>query len=309
MFRKLGQFVISANILLCLINNKLLSQVYQPVLHSFDFYQTYIPGGFCDGIITDTLRFEKDTLINGLLYTKMRNIVDLGYSKTRIEYNYFRQDSSNSKLWMLENQKDKLIYDMSLQIKDSFRIEPTFGNPFYIHVTKVDTIDGRKCIHFNTKFNVCDAQGSEDFYFIEGLGSNGGILYNIYYSTYNIIGPAQSSYLLCASIQNELVYANKFFNGQCYVRIVQTKDYKYSKELNCFPNPSHETVHFKLAESDQMLNGKIELISQEGKILNVVHVKDQTEVNIELPKVESSFLYLRFVDKINTSTCKILLVE
>lgn len=178
-----------------------------------------------DGFDTDSLFIVKDTTINALEYKAINNLHGEPW--------FLRESTDKSKVYLYSpnlSESEFLVLDLTLQKSDTFFIGVDKSDTLV--VDSVFTIDGRKHIRFN--YVIEFAGGSENFEFIEEVGSNFGLFYQGIDSYY--IG--QRHYLLCAYKNGILDYSNNAFNGQCNVTWTGIKSNESNRKLKVFPNPS-----------------------------------------------------------------------
>jgi hypothetical protein len=214
-----------------------------PMIHDGDDYYIY-DTAYERVDITDYYMGEIDTLFNGMLSTK------LSTSETN-DTVYFKQTSNCTQLYASFNDttasKFKLIYDISLETGEAFSME------LYVHkyndywewvdtTLYVDTIyytaEGRKIVQFdhlqklgvqNNQYNYLRFWGPQYLCFIEGVGSNNGI----------IPLNSQSDYAF-----GHLIYAahkNGSYSYSSGSTIVSTPSIK-SISITAYPNPASDYI-------------------------------------------------------------------
>lgn len=282
--------------------HELKCQIYKPILFGKNSFQTFIPRGYCDGISTDTLKFVGDTIIQNRHYSIL-TAIDEYHEDTLL---FYRQDSSFSKLWLWSRNKEHLVYDLSLKINDSFEITHLYDKSFFIKVVKVDTQDSKKHIYFDTDFGICICCDEELFQFIEGHGSNGGIMYNLFH--YPLPNPRviQESYLLCEDSLGVSIYKNKLLHGECYRKDVKTNNQSYYNQYYFYPNPTHDEIRFQPLDNTIDLNGHITLFNITGQVLYEVNINDKKNVTLKVSDFFQSHGFLKYTSKSGTYVYKII---
>ncbi len=203
-----------------------------------------------------------DTTINNLKY---KDII-WGYA--------LRQDSTNSKLYMLnyESNEEYVIMDLNLAKGDSFELKNPYLETKYIVVDSVYSENGRKIIQLNySKVFVYNTYDYEKFKFIEGIGSNMGITYQFNFMF-------DHPYLLC--YQNDTVsYRSPFFESCDYVYDVGLSDSQY-QNYKITNTVTHDFVKIQVFDNECYtltvfdLNGKV--------ISNTKIIENETIIDMRL---------------------------
>lgn len=179
-----------------------------------------------DGIVTDSTYYVGDTLINEIEY----RIID----RNKIFY-FVRESESNDKLWLLDPLNDNnemLIYDLSLSTDDLFMVDS--GGKINSSVDSVYFKDNRK--HIKLDYLVEGPAGEEALTFVEGVGTNYGILYKA--GLVDQIG--SEHYMLCSYKNNSLMYQNKSPRHSGICRVNWTRIFSNEVQDDSFvigPNP------------------------------------------------------------------------
>ncbi len=202
--------------------------------------QDYAPIA-CEGctwsISSSKFTFMGDTLINDITYSKVYfhfGLTEL--TPEALEFaGSFREDTVMGKSWIIVpgNTDELLLYDFTLEVSDQIQVSPLRIGSFYtlyeygfledvfpltLTVELVDSLiinsEYRKVIQFQNQFNTFDS-----LIWIEGIGSNGGILFSADSSSQ--IGGADELYpeLLCVEKNNQIVYDNPYWES-CYKELI-----------------------------------------------------------------------------------------
>lgn len=282
--------------------HELKCQIYKPILFGKNSFQTFIPRGYCDGISTDTLKFVGDTIIQNRHYSIM-TAIDEWRNDTLA---FYRQDSSFSKLWLWSRNKEHLVYDLSLKVNDSFEITHLNDKSFFIKVVKVDTQNSKKHIYFDTEFGICLCCDTELFQFIEGHGSNGGLMYYLFLHTFPNTRVIQESYLLCEDSLGVSIYKNKLIHGECYVREVNTNNQSHNNQYYLYPNPTHDEIRFQSLDNAIDLNGHITLFNITGQVLYETNINGKKNITLKVSDYFQSHGFLKYTSKSGTYVYKII---
>jgi hypothetical protein len=176
-----------------------------------------------------TLRIDGDTLYQGILYHKLREIGSL-YLPINFYKGAFRDDSIHRKVFFLPNSDtvEQLLYDFNLQIGDTLRTYNTKKTYSRIRIIGLDSIligsDYRK--RWLLSGDHTDAE------IIEGIGSTYGFL--------DLLMPLIEGhpYLTCFSENNKSLYPIYNANEGCPL-ISSVKIENKSLDFEVYPNPSN----------------------------------------------------------------------
>lgn len=203
-----------------------------------------------------------DTTINNLKY---KDII-WGYA--------LRQDSTNSKLYMLnyESNEEYVIMDLNLAKGDSFELKNPYLETKYIVVDSVYSENGRKIIQFDySKVFVYNTYEYEKFKFIEGIGSNMGITYQFNFMF-------DHPYLLC--YQNDTVsYRSPFFESCDYVYDVGLSDSQY-QNYKITNTVTHDFVKIQVFDNECYT---LTVLDLNGKVIsNTKIIENETIIDMRL---------------------------
>ena len=239
------------------------------------------------GLTTDTLSFDRDTIINEnpwkIIYAPGKTI-------------YLQEDITTGK-WMYFTTIDtiqKVLMDLSLAVGDTFYVTGAWlPDPGFYEVDSVYIKDQRKHVQLNLPLYYA---GDEKLVFIEGVGPNIGLSYK----DDNSIELAP--YLLCQWKDNIQNYSNNYFDGKCAIFSDTKVDEgnKLSGFANIYPNPTTGIV--KIQNSDYSIK-EILVHDTTGRQFFIKNKNDEMDLS-DLP----DGLYLIKIICINgiTETHKVL---
>ena len=186
-----------------------------------------------------------DTVINSTVY---KNIHTIGENKvwsspsTLISINYYnyysalRYDSTFQKVYYYDNSTstDTLIYDFNLSLGDTV--------PHLQFVAYVDSIDTISIGGFQLRkfYYVPDSSYSiwpNENYFIEGLGSNNGLIF--FNPDFMSVSGGVGTELICFQLDS-IYYPT---NPVCDIFTSVNNEYNFRKNISVFPNPSGNNFH------------------------------------------------------------------
>lgn len=200
-----------------------------------------------DRAIMDTLYLSDTIIINSNKYYKVI------YSSERFHKNnnivgYFREDTISGKAWFQGylDSTEYLIMDLSLKKGDSIYVKMVYGNK-YAHIINDEIVAGRKVL--TTDYHYGGGFISENLKFIEGVGPNASIMYQIDSSTAEEINQ-EFGYLICKQYNDSrLVYAWDTIDHECGLLWDNIDEVTYN-QISIYPNPVIETLSLKCSNKD-----------------------------------------------------------
>ena len=230
-------------------------------------------GGFTGSVITRKYKFSAEPIfLNGVFYYEILfNDQENGgtWKNTGINTRY-----ENNMIFEGNNTEDFAIIDFNLQAGENF------NNPFgaaYI-VTAVDSITLENGERRKRQEVQCDVGGPVFYYWIEGIGSTGGLALNNINCVTDIGGA-----LLCVYKSDTLIYQNPDYNS-CWITTVSSQEI-IKNDITAFPNPASSEI--SIEEKDHILQ-KISIIDLLGKILFI-----GSESTIDISFLTSGYYFLR----------------
>ncbi len=171
---------------------------------------------------------------------------------------------------------DALVYDFSLNEGD----QVTVNTEFTLTVDSVDHVEIGS--ELRKRLFMCH---SPEFNFgeiwIEGIGSNAGVLYS---GTYGY--PDFDNKLLCVKKNDTLLYQNPLYNS-CYIISDIEENSLNSKKVMVYPNPASNKLNI---EVDNFI--KAELLDVNGKL-----IKTENDKNINLQGCSKGIYFVRVITK------------
>lgn len=236
-----------------------------------------------------------DTIINSTTFQKImitsvqrnpgsicRGVISISPDTTNV---YLRNDSLNRKVYLrtLNLNKDTLLYDFDLAIGDT--LQPTYITRSYdtivIDTIRIDTIAGQQRRVFVTSLS---RNCQTNFEFIEGIGSNKGLLQPFTC----FISPAY--YLNCMSINGKTIYPDS--TTSCDL-ITSLEDIGTKKVIQLLPNPT--TGVFNIPENENL--NFIQLYNIQGQMVTSVRPQSNAPTNLHIEGAHGMyFVQLQFKD-------------
>lgn len=174
---------------------------------------------------------------------------------------YFREDSTTGKTWFwgVNDTTEYLIMDLNLNISDSILIKIAGYEEKYAHVKNIEFDNGRKII--TTDYHFGGGFISENLKFIEGIGPNASILYQVDLSTALTLN-SLFGYLVCKAYNNsELIYAWDTVHFECGLMWDYIENH-IKDQIIIYPNPASQVI--KISSQDHLT---IEIFDLMGKLI------------------------------------------
>lgn len=252
--------------------------------------------------------YQKDTIINGTLYSKVTGTSDylIRESDGKIYISWIGGDYLGE-----EYTKEFLRYDFNLTLNDTFNI--VYPGPDYLAgpekmvVIDVDSVvledsEKRKRITLDMLGTGYD----ENMVWIEGIGSNYGFDYNTHFST------SVPLYLSYFANSGMLKYKGPYYNfGGCAIN--QITELEKSKEdlidqVYIYPNPTYSMLNIRSSNVNVLT---VNIFDQIGSLR---YSKSGNKTNsgfyqIDISDLQSGFYMVELLDKSKKITCKTIIKE
>ena len=214
------------------------------------------------------------------------------YNKTYLEntlLGYFREDTTSGKAWYWghSDSSEHLIMDLSLNIGDTFLVK--MFSDTNVTVTAIDTINGRKTLTLDYHYG--GGIISEDLKFIEGVGPNAALFYQLDdKNQWFGFGYYLWGYLVCKmNHNNTIVYAWDTINFDCSP-FVGIEEKNQNSNISIYPNPTKSKINIVL-KNNSLLNKTIIIYNTKGQKL-IMKKLDKSEIQIDLEIYSNqTFLY------------------
>ena len=264
------------------------SQQYYPLIE--ENKEWYVISSFFGGNERTYIhKCEGDTLIDSNTYKTVFmsmeefpvNWTKMGFIREDEDHKvYFSQYLSNNTNYF----NPRLLYDFSAEIGDSLILSPIneFTDSLEIIITHIDSVLVDGDYHKRTWF---DCEYFTDNYWIEGVGSNSGLLEVGFYCT--VVCPGLD--MGCVKKNGITIYPNGF-TGSCYVVGVD----EFNAEETYFtisPNPS--TNYFSITPKTQFQHkASFELYNAFGRNVFQINLDENNPTQINTRDFESGiYLY------------------
>jgi hypothetical protein len=274
-------------IIILLISKLIIAQIYIPFPNDsaeWDFTASCNPPCNITTNIHPTQILQKgDSVKNGLTYHKL-------YSNT-IFYCLYREFAKKIYVKYPINSpygndtSEFVLYDFNLNIGDTFTIKTpsTVSLPCQakMKLTSIGTYSfgltsGTRKFYYFSDASGCFMGGLNNVYWIEGIGCQSGLLYNMTYNSYTL-NVSQNSYnysLNCFIKGNNTIY------GNCIATEVKT--YDINPILQIFPNPAKNKIIFHNVNSNSSTISQITFYNNFGVIIfsEIFYRQNSLEVNL-----------------------------
>ncbi|MBI4646923.1 MAG: T9SS type A sorting domain-containing protein [Bacteroidia bacterium] len=220
-----------------------------------------------------------------------------------IYWGKIKSNPDNSKLWFVVSPDwfpydttEKLIYDISLTIGDTFTFS-NYGN-FTDTVEDVFYENNLKYIEFKNK----NTNWNEKVRFIEGVGPNTGIIVAEYLG---ILDP----YTVCKYERDSLFYVNQNDNFiGCTFNTSDIKSSNWMNHISISPNPFFHVLHINIIDSLIYQNDKIyiQITNTYGQVVHNSKSKNTNVLTINTWDFNPGFYLLSIITNKEVLTKKII---
>lgn len=254
----------------------------------------------------DTVLTENDTLVNNLSYKKLIN----KFFDTYI--GLMREDVNTGRVWCWYDGDsiERLTFDFSMDVGDTFDISHfiescnfdynwnNYPDSFNV-VDSVRYINGHKYIYFKGHYksymyisNGQYALNTEPFVFIDGIGSNAGVMWR--QPVPNLMG---GQYLLCSYKSGQKTwFNNRFYNGSCNFPSGIDDIKENSADIIIYPNPARNTDLLKIKGHEQENILSIQMVTVAGK--QILSLQDGSNIrSISLYNIPAGYYWLKLYTK------------
>lgn len=214
---------------------------------------------------TETYIIDGDSIVGNYNY----KIIWMTFDSIDASWTYqgLLREDSNIVYYVPPGETEGVLYDFNLNVGDTTYIINMFCVNEEIPVVIID-IDTAEYFGIQRKRWLLDGDYGLTEYWIEGIGSNLGILQSKYYMC--IVCPSWE--LLCFHKNNELLFSLNQSN-ECYiVNIDEGTDIE--KQIGIFPNPARDKFEVR---SEEFGVEKVAVFDLQGRKLIDVHFADGTK--------------------------------
>lgn len=231
-----------------------------------------------DIVKTQLFKFEGDTIINSHTYKILWSDWDTSISYNHAE-GYYREESNVVYRW--DPSGEHTFYNFNLETGDTATVFSEPCGEVQVVVVATDTID-----YFGIPRKRWILEGSADEYWIEGIGSNYGLIYTrIYECTADIY-----KVLLCFHEDDVLSY---ILDGEteCYQTNVGMQDGFEKVDVRVFPNPV-KSGQLLVIQFNKGIS-RVELYHASGTFLKSFKIDNQSEVLIPTVSLSPGFYFAK----------------
>ena len=195
-------------------------------------------------------------MVNGTVYKKLV----LDYHTSRYGGGLIREELDSGKVYFRDiyhsdpydstDTVEKLLFRYDLQAGDTLNGD---------RIDSVVVKNGRRYL-YNDNFNY---NGVEPLTFIEGIGTNAGLLYHRHFAR------AHDQYLLCSyQDQTKTDFQNVRFSGNCSPSLAVRGTITLQRQISFYPNPASKEIHIT-NEGDKPITG-VTVIGLNGRVVKEV---------------------------------------
>lgn len=259
-----------------------------------------------DGDEIFKFHINSDTFINSTKYFKLYKS-GIGYYDTPLYFEnvYFgalRQE--NNRIYYIEKNKttEVVLYDFDVKVGDT--IKSTVEKDMV--VTAIDTLDdGRRKISFwKTDFQHGKCLNWNNTFFIEGIGSMGGLFYM---SPCDHVG-FKEHYLICYYEDGQIVYKNtQVADTECNINIPNTIRKPKSNKIRVYPVPAKDKISVEVLGNYYSIQS-IELFNLLGeKVLEKSSKSLTNKYNLNVESLRKGIYLLKINENHSFSLHKIII--
>jgi hypothetical protein len=260
-------------ILLITFNSVNLKAQYSPIVTG-DSASWLLKHEMYDMAQTQNLWLGNTVTINSKKYHQTN--IENG-KKHPLMIGYFREDNATGKAWFMgiNDTSENLIMDLGLAEGDSIEVKMYGHENRYAKVIAVETLNGKKTLTTNFKFG--GGYINEYLTFIEGVGPNASILFQLDNTTADRIN-SLFGFLVCKKYtDNTLVYAWDTIHLTCGQMYQYTGEFQ-PDGIMVYPNPKSYCLKVsgqqKLTTEIYNTSGRCVLRTDEKEIM-IDHLKPQ----------------------------------
>lgn len=251
----------------------------------------------------------RDTTINGLVYNKIYN-----YNNNQLN-SFYRE--SNKKIYSKyplggvfgNDTSEFVLYDFNMQIGDSLNVKIpsnwiSVGGPIStqpkIYLSATSTISVNSVIHKTFSFTSNNFGGCFGmFNWIEGIGSDAGIFYNLnYYDWASCISyPAPYNFSLSCYFKNSVL----IYNNNCTITSLPVSILSNKLTLSISPNPTNGILNIT-DEENKLQNATMQISNYIGQVVYTNSFANQ----IDMSHLSSGMYFVTIQDKTHIKTVKIV---
>ena len=228
-----------------------------------------------------SVKIGGDTVLNSQDYNLVYYSNDSLNTVWNLANIFLRQDSSKQVFYKEGNSDEGLLYDFNLQINDTFEIDEFC----VLKVIEIDSVylnngEIRKRLKLGVKGN--PDWGTE--YWIDGIGSNFGVISHFWFCYYDY-----SEGFLCFYQNEELMYPENL--PTCFITGIEELD--LDSGINIYPSPFFDNL---ILEDKSLTIKSYILLNNLGESILKGKINGAT-VSIETSNVSTGFYYLLLENK------------
>jgi hypothetical protein len=275
-------------ILLYATVSKVWSQGYASIFAE-DSTQWNQASEVADDALSLVINTVKDTIIDLKDYIQIRTIGDPFLS----DFYFLREDTVTGRVWILdsENNNEYLLMDMNLSIGDTFRITTVSeGQDSIAVVNDIYYENGQKKIGLGfTLRNYCN---EEQLIFMEGIGPNAGILYQL---KYNLNNYGTNNILLCSFKDGEKVYSSEYSSDQCYLinNCVGLNNHE-AVIATIYPNPAGNSLSIDFLNP---VSGILLIYNNIGVLIKQIPIETAEKIELDISNLKEGIFIIQLLSE------------
>jgi hypothetical protein len=191
---------------------------------------------FSPNTVSYSVRIGEDTTLNNIPYNKILYSYDALNASLEFQECYLRQDSTKKVFYKEGDTDEILLYDFSLEINDVFQVDG-FCTQIVDAVDSVILNNGE--VRKRWKLSVLDLPGWGEEYWIEGIGSDYGVISRLLFCFFDY-----TDRFLCFYSNSDLLYPDS--PSSCFITPLKEIE---QGNIKIYPNPIQDVLFIEDHES------------------------------------------------------------
>lgn len=250
---------------------------------------------------TTVYGFKGDTLINNKQWLKLYISSDSTF-QNNLSYCGLLRAENRSVYFINSNNKLDTLYDFSLTVGDSSLFNIWGGQPEWLHVISVDSIQLNGAEYKRLKFSEPSSNAFDQLneIWIEGIGSIHGPLFPSSPRKFSE-EISDSMFVICTFSNNQNIWLRQSYPN-CYVNITMGTTPLKLMNLKIYPNPFINKIQI---ENPDLLKCKLSVVDILGQKVGQFHI-DSNHQTLDLSELKEGVYFLNVETKYEKSSTKII---
>lgn len=189
---------------------------------------------------TQLYRIGQDTLLDDITYHTIFATGDTTNLNWQLSDKFIREDSTQKIFLKDGNAEETLLYDFGVEVNDTIPFKLGFEDTCLLYVVSIDTVTfyngaERKRINLGSS-----AFGDNSgYYWIEGVGSNLGPLFNMY-CYFDVEG------FLSCFYENDMLQLSNNYSIDCFINPTSNV---LPSDIEIYPNPFSDVLNIQFEDT------------------------------------------------------------